>query len=1544
MKKAIKCRLWRKLILIISIAVFAVLGAACSSCKSNGNSNASITVNENKTANQNVEYNPNLVCGEDVVLISVEVVSEKGVKMSLSEMYAFTPTEIGNYYYTIHYSVDKTEYVYEFTVLCLDTVAPTLVSKPTEVKTIEAGLYSGFAEDLDEIVFTDNNPAAIAHIQKKVVAIKLDGREIANSVTGFSSYVFTKIGTYEIVVSASDLSGNTSSVTYSVAVADTVAPILMMPKISYAWSVNGTATLPIPTVKENFNYTLRATVSKNGMPLTITNNQVAATVGDVLAVEYNAQDENGNVSSPVQTQVKVLEYGSLLQSTDEGVAEFFQSQGSAISDGEQGVLISNTSTESLVRFVHNQAQFNNLAPFKGVEFTVFTHNAEGTMSVSLITEGTEISIGKFTVTKENRTVYLDLSKVKDKQIEGWQFSFETTQNVMISINAIRLVEYKNPYFSLTKTALTTKVGEALSLANIENNNLDVVGDIYVNIKKGATVIAVSKPSEYYIFTESGEYVLEYVYEDESISLTNSIQVTVNGAAPILTVGQFPSGVYGQSYTLPQATVSQGSFTVTLVSKDTQMPITDNSFIPSMEQSFAEGIIRLQYNSSDGALLGVYDIAMEQPNVWGFERADALENDKQYGNGLTIEDNRQVVASGKSAAKAVLAGNSLSGLSLTNGYTISQKANFITMSVYANRAGSIRIGLTFKDADTEHKTADIVLERGENTISFFINANNVTDDFNGKQIQNIIVYNSESYDNIVYLDDITFIENNAVQVFSNATVTETEIRYGEEFIIPNIIACDLRLIKTCEITVGDATYELGDKLILPETNGAARNYVLKYTIVDVFGTEHSHNLILRTQENVLSAKLKLGNYWVGDKISLPQAEVYSHKYPNLKSSDVETKKFYRFEDGQEWLQTDGNITISRTGYMYVMYTLQYKDVVTTVYDYTYIHMAEVTYDFEKFSDGEHLGLGDRVTGSIERSYVAASDVWSADGDYSLYINATFHGRDACGIEWGTPTVGADGILGTEDDGWLRAYNELGYTANGLVFWAYTDRVTAKCTLKITTSSGRISLDLVLAQGAHRYVYELPYNITNCGGITFETYVSNHFYIDNIALVNLGEAKFPDISGGMYLSNQEIELACPYIKNPSNLTFDAETKKEAVYSVSLDDGKGRYESVKEYIYPENGTLRLNLPVGKYKATFKIIIGGMEYTNEQELYVRGFNLTVTPPRSAFENGVEYQINMPTSILAGVTHEAYYRLGAETEWIKLSVKNGKALVCLTQDGEGELKFISRYNGITEENMFSIVVRAKAMIADLEINEDGTHHGATGINGMLSVSDEWSQDGKYSLYLYTEGHDNGAISFEGADGKQKLVMNQSYNAVSIWIKSEADQKMDMVLKLFYYGADKRYTLESQPVKIVAGVHQYVFVFNKSFDNICRLYFECHYSKFNKIYLDSICAAKVDITAQGLSGFAPINQAYVLKDLAVTGLDNQALEFTVVYKYVGEEEYTTATNTNGEYLLQMAGKGTVELLITAKTATGCEFTKTLQITVYDPAEDSYNFDIEWEPK
>ena len=80
LKKAIKRRLWRKLILIISIAVFTVLGVACNSCKPS-TANAPITVNENKKANQNLEYNPNLICGEDTVLISVEVVSEKGIKM-----------------------------------------------------------------------------------------------------------------------------------------------------------------------------------------------------------------------------------------------------------------------------------------------------------------------------------------------------------------------------------------------------------------------------------------------------------------------------------------------------------------------------------------------------------------------------------------------------------------------------------------------------------------------------------------------------------------------------------------------------------------------------------------------------------------------------------------------------------------------------------------------------------------------------------------------------------------------------------------------------------------------------------------------------------------------------------------------------------------------------------------------------------------------------------------------------------------------------------------------------------------------------------------------------------------------------------------------------------------------------------------------------------------------------------------------------------------------------------------------------------------------
>ena len=167
------------------------------------------------------------------------------------------------------------------TVNVVDRKAPVFESIDKNVKSMEAG------DEYQKVAYTvsDNYDSA--------EDITVTVSEINSSILGIQTVTYT----------ATDKSGNSTSVEIRVRVVDTTAPTISLKNpadATQSFTVGGTFVAPEFNVSDNSSSAEDITIDMNGI--------IDESVPGTYTVEYTATDWTGNTSEPIIITVKVLNY------------------------------------------------------------------------------------------------------------------------------------------------------------------------------------------------------------------------------------------------------------------------------------------------------------------------------------------------------------------------------------------------------------------------------------------------------------------------------------------------------------------------------------------------------------------------------------------------------------------------------------------------------------------------------------------------------------------------------------------------------------------------------------------------------------------------------------------------------------------------------------------------------------------------------------------------------------------------------------------------------------------------------------------------------------------------------------------------------------------------------------------------------------------------------------------------------------------------------------------------------------------------------------
>jgi hypothetical protein len=451
----------------------------------------------------------------------------------------------------------------------------------------------------------------------------------------------------------------------------------------------------------------------------------------------------------------------------------------------------------------------------------------------------------------------------------------------------------------------------------------------------------------------------------------------------------------------------------------------------------------------------------------------------------------------------------------------------------------------------------------------------------------------------------------------------------------------------------------------------------------------------------------------------------------------------------------------------------------------------------------------------------------------------------------------------------------------------------------------------------------------------------FYIDNWSFIQIGDVEFPNVDGQQMNVVDGISFDRPVAASLNSLAFTEADMANGVYTLELEQNG----ETTVYNYGDKTKLDVDLEPGKYTVTFKYIVAGYEFSSTQKISVRNFNVEFIEPRVLYETGVAYQIDLPETDLEGAVKKAYARKEGTTEWMELTQENGKANITLVGEGNYEIKMQVTYQGLVEEEIYKVVIRAKNTIADFEINEDGTHiinQGSIDKHGY--ITDEWSYDGKYSYYIDAKGDDFTKVNFTEEYNKKNpdryLQFDQSYNTITMWINAQRAMSNFYIEILAYNEDGKAVWIASSKTSVALGVNQYVFTFNESFDNIFCVGWKAHYVNYTKFYVDTIRLYNVEIETPNVpSKTVTVGEdvAFEAPEVTANGL---ATSVTVKAKSEGEKTYTTVELVDGKYTVSFAKGGVAEIVVEIRVG-GAVMKYVYNVTVLDERFDQGANDIPW---
>jgi hypothetical protein len=546
--------------------------------------------------------------------------------------------------------------------------------------------------------------------------------------------------------------------------------------------------------------------------------------------------------------------------------------------------------------------------------------------------------------------------------------------------------------------------------------LGVVYDPKITVGEGTSVAGVEvydvngillETGENYTFIPDavGEYYYHVVFQFEGENTTMRKTITVRDTlAPTITTeklapftvelgvytvtvsdsgeavqinGVFTTGKVGTEYTVPSATLGGQALQVEVKQNGNMIALQGGKFTPTVGGRYV-----VQYKL-ESTVVDTYEFAVEEKNAIDFENASVFNFEKTYGE---VKKNQDVayVDSGVTSAKIKVYAGGKAGFVWNTPVVLTENANFVTANAYANVAGTVKLQLLIGETLTAYESGVITLSRGANEIVFPLSEN-----LKDKAVYGILLYNYNQYDNIVFLDNVRFVDEWSLTDVFTAHESIYKAERGGTFILPQLTNCDRNFFKTVMVEINGNG--LTEPIMLTEnakfhlTAFAEGDYTVTYTAIDIFDETHETSFTLRVQGTALMGTLSLGTYYVGEEITLPQVKLTSETYTNVTLQNATVKKYYRPENGLTWEKVPQPLIFELTGTHEFRYVITVGTSKLMLEADTYIHNPNVHIDFEKYAGGEHMHYsGD--TSYSKPLELAPSDYWSHGGKYSCKMYA------------------------------------------------------------------------------------------------------------------------------------------------------------------------------------------------------------------------------------------------------------------------------------------------------------------------------------------------------------------------------------------------------------------------------------------------------------------------------------------------------------------------------------------------------------------------------
>ena len=767
-------------------------------------------------------------------------------------------------------------------------------------------------------------------------------------------------------------------------------------------------------------------------------------------------------------------------------------------------------------------------------------------------------------------------------------------------------------------------------------------------------------------------------------------------------------------------------------------------------------------------------------------------------------------------------------------------------------------------------------------------------FNGLSLKN-----NDGYANVLYVSCVNFYNVQAVadeEIFTSDSAAVT-VAYGEKLVVPEIVDFTKKAVSSLDIRLYTGGSELksglsvGEEINLYGEETGEGTYILRYTVIDVFGGEHTKEIGITAKGKEFYAEIKIDkDYYAGDRIDLPDPEMSGALYES-HASEVRVNKYYRVEGGTKWLSADKGFTVHSNAYVDLKYSVYADGVANVIAEKTiYVHANGVTFDYEEMADGSHLGVADDYD---PNNPTPLSSNWSHDGKYSILMKSHKYYDIFAGM-----VFGGKGI-------------QLDKTCNAIIFYAYSDKdVSGETSIGVLTENGCWSEAYVrILKGKHKYVVKLPKEFSSFTKFGGQIKRGEDFYIDSVTFDKLVDFDVPEQSE-IVVGGKEFT-----VNKPVGITYSAAafTEKQmsaatAWLDVTSENGtKSTYQFTDDY-------LKLTLAAGSYKLAYRVEIGGFEEIKERELLVTNLPVRFFEMQTGYDRNKEYTLKMPET--EGITAEitASYRLAGTAQWT--NAENGK--IKFTAAGSYEVKFNVSADGKSDEMVYNVVVRDDATVMDFETDESGAHYGWIDkvyekVASDTSVSSEWAADGKYSLKIVPIMDSWSGFDYNGAGKKMELAKPCDF--VELWVKTERSIP-GWEIELRGGGVTAHGT-----ANLTAGAHKYVIQLDKAIQTIDGYMIFRIQPGYGTIYIDAVKMFTAEVEYPEMPSEVEVDKEVLIDEPVVR-------DGTVIAKYKneGDTEYTIAEKVGGKYSMIFGAVGEGEIVFEINT-NGYTIEKSFRITV-----------------